>query len=77
MRATLFACLLACVSAQAADYYVDAEHGRDGNPGTSPEQAWQTLERVNAARLNPGDRVRFTLRVGPVDPAEYHGEAAR
>ncbi len=56
---TLFSCLFVCAAARAADFYVDAERGRDAQPGTSPEQAWQTLERVNAARLNPGDRVRF------------------
>ena len=58
-RVALFSCLFVCAAARAADFYVDAERGRDAQPGTSPEQAWQTLERVNAARLNPGDRVRF------------------
>ena len=46
---TLFSCLFVCAAARAADFYVDAERGRDAQPGTSPEQAWQTLERVNAA----------------------------
>ena len=55
----LFSCLFACAVARAADYYVDAERGRDEQPGTSPELAWRTLKRVNAARFKPGDRVRF------------------
>lgn len=55
----LLFCLSVCAVAQAADYYVDAERGRDEQSGSSEEQAWRTLARVNAAPLKPGDRVRF------------------
>lgn len=48
-----------CVScAGAAVYYVSAG-GDDANDGTAPERAWQTLARVNAADLKPGDSVLF------------------
>ncbi|GAA5069615.1 hypothetical protein HNP84_001769 [Thermocatellispora tengchongensis] len=42
-----------------AVYYVDSRSGDDGNDGTSPGQAWQTLDPVNSADLKPGDTVRF------------------
>ena len=40
-------------------YYVDSQNGSDDASGTSPEQAWQTLEKVNNADLQPGDMVQF------------------
>lgn len=45
-------------SAAGATYYVSAD-GRDTNDGTSPESAWATLDKVNAAELRPGDSVSF------------------
>lgn len=39
-------------------YYVDATLGDDGHPGTRAEP-WQTIAKVNAAALNPGDCVLF------------------
>jgi len=56
--------VFAGMCAQGATYYVDSQHGRDANPGTSPERAWQTLEAVNKAMLRAGDQVRF--RAGSV-----------
>jgi hypothetical protein len=58
--------------AGAATYYVNAQHGDDGNAGTSPEAAWRSIERVNKATLAAGDTVRLaggqrfggTLRFG-------------
>ena len=50
-------------TAAATAYYVSAD-GRDTNSGTSPQSAWQTLERVNAAALRAGDSV--SLRRGDV-----------
>ncbi len=46
-------------SLHASTFYVDATHGRDSNSGTSPAAAWQTLDRVNATRFHPGDRILF------------------
>jgi len=39
--------------------FVDSQSGQDGNDGLSPDHAWQSLDRVNAAELKPGDTVRF------------------
>ena len=39
-------------------YYV-SEDGSDSNSGLSPEDAWQTISKVNASSLNPGDAVLF------------------
>ena len=58
-------------SSESADasfrvFFVDSEGGQDGNDGLSEDHAWQTLERVNAAELKPGDTVReVRLRKAP------------
>lgn len=60
--AFLAACLASLgamtVPAEGAVHYVAAD-GADDRDGRSPEQAWQTLARVNAAKLKPGDHVLF------------------
>jgi len=58
MRA-LCVCLAAPLLAMAADYYVDANAGDDGNPGNSPSRAWRSLDKVNATLFHPGDRILF------------------
>lgn len=40
-------------------YYVDATNGKDSNNGTSPETAWQTIDRVNQEKFQPGDQILF------------------
>ena len=40
-------------------YYVDATNGKDSNNGTSPETAWQTIDRVNKEKFWPGDQILF------------------
>lgn len=40
-------------------FHVSAATGRDASDGRTPETAWRSLERVNAADLKPGDRVLF------------------
>jgi hypothetical protein len=40
-------------------YYVDATAGDDDNAGTSTAAPWQSLTKVNAADLQPGDQVLF------------------
>lgn len=52
-------CLLACIQAQAASYFVDAAGGRDWNSGTSPWSPWKTIARVNAGNFAPGDTIYF------------------
>ena len=51
---------MACT--EAAENYVDAEEGRDSNAGRSDDEPWQSIRRVNRARLQPGDTMR--LRAG-------------
>ncbi len=43
----------------SAEYFVDSFSGADSASGTSPESAWKSLQRVNDAKLAPGDVVRF------------------
>jgi len=43
----------------ASTYHVDANNGNDSNPGTSPDKAWQTIDRANKAGLKPGDKLLF------------------
>lgn len=38
-------------------FYVDANNGSDANAGTAPQAAWQSLDRVSALALGPGDAV--------------------
>jgi hypothetical protein len=45
--------------AGAATFHVDGEAGSDTAQGTSPETAWQTIAKINATRLMPGDVVAF------------------
>lgn len=40
-------------------FYVDSKEGSDKNSGTSTEQAWKSLDRVNQERLYPGTKVCF------------------
>ena len=39
-------------------FYI-SPNGSDQNNGRSPEKAWQTIERLNLAKLRPGDYVLF------------------
>jgi Right handed beta helix region len=50
--------LMAASTARATDYYVSAL-GDDANAGTSPADAWLTVQRVNNGQYNPGDRILF------------------
>lgn len=57
-RTILAVCLLAPVmTVMAASYYVDATAGDDANNGTSPAQAWRSLEKVNGTTFQPGDQL--------------------
>ena len=58
-------------TATGTTYYVDSENGNaDKNAtGTSKDDAFKTLEQVNAVNLQPGDQVRF--KKGSV----FNGEA--
>jgi hypothetical protein len=55
-----FGLLLVCTSfARAANYYVDCNYGSNGNPGTSPQQAWRTLLEVGISSFQPGDTINL------------------
>ncbi|MFC1632358.1 dockerin type I domain-containing protein [Candidatus Omnitrophota bacterium] len=51
--------ILAQVAAWAATYYVDATNGDDRNDGLSPENAWETIKKVNDFNFADGDTVLF------------------
>lgn len=74
----------------ASTYYISTS-GDDAAPGTSADQPWRSLARVNRAELRPGDRVVFKagerfegqLRIGfsglPGRPLRFasYGEGAK
>jgi len=43
---------------RAVTYYVSND-GDDDNPGTSSDQAWQTIGKVNGSSFDPGDTILF------------------
>ncbi|MEA1925484.1 MAG: right-handed parallel beta-helix repeat-containing protein [Candidatus Altiarchaeota archaeon] len=43
----------------AATYYIDAGSGKDTNDGLSPNNAWQSINKINSITLDAGDRVFF------------------
>lgn len=51
-------------------YYLDATAGNDANPGTSPEEAWRSLEKTKSLGLKPGDKV--LLKKGELFKGELH-----
>jgi hypothetical protein len=66
--------------APATDYHVDVVRGDDAGDGRSPRHAWRSLERVQAASLAPGDRVRFrrgSVWSGQLRIVEARGEPGR
>ncbi len=66
------------VAQPARSYYVDASRGDDAADGLTPETAWRSLEKVNAAPLQPGDSVRFRrggLWRGQLVPHSGDGDA--
>jgi hypothetical protein len=62
---------LACLTGQAAVYHIDSQSGDDRLSGTSPEQAWKSLEHPNEPRFEPGDQILFkagTRQAGQLKP---------
>lgn len=55
----------------AGDFYIDSRFGNDANDGSSPETAWQSLERLQRQTYLPGDQIflragsRFQGRLSP------------
>ncbi|HSF46304.1 MAG TPA: right-handed parallel beta-helix repeat-containing protein, partial [Chitinophagaceae bacterium] len=56
---TLCVVLLSALQIQATDYYVNSAAGNDGNVGTSADQPFKSIDKVNSLSLAPGDRVLF------------------
>lgn len=54
----------------AANYHVDSGAGNDANDGLTPATAWRSLEKANAALLQPGDRL--LLKSGSVWTGQLH-----
>lgn len=46
-------------SAKGPTTYYVSQVGNDGSSGLAPDQAWASINRVNAQPLNPGDKVLF------------------
>ena len=46
-------------TACARTFHVDSAGGNDAADGLTPVTAWRSLDRVNAATVEPGDEVRF------------------
>lgn len=47
------------LSVMAKTYYVDSINGNDLNNGTSQENAWQSLSKINSTIFNAGDEIYF------------------
>ncbi len=43
----------------SAEAYYVSNSGKDSNAGTTPETAWQTINKVNKFNFSPGDRILF------------------
>jgi hypothetical protein len=56
---TVMMLLGSSVGLRGASYYLDSEHGEDKRDGTSPDNAWRSLERANRETFRPGDRILF------------------
>jgi len=59
IKQLLWLLLLGAPLACASDYYVDCNYGSNGNPGTSPQQAWRTLLQVGISSFQPGDTINL------------------
>jgi len=41
------------------NFFLDSDTGSDSNSGTSPQQAWATLSKINNRNFSPGDWILF------------------
>lgn len=53
----LFFTFIPVAFASGTTYYVDSVNGSDSNSGTSPENAWQSLDRAASVTYSAGDRI--------------------
>ncbi len=69
---------LGVVMASGTEFYVDSRSGDDSRMGTSSRAAWKSLNKVNDAKLQPGDSVLFKadgVWFGSLDPVS--GESGK
>ena len=59
MGLLLSACAPQIPDISGTAYYVDCSQGDDSNEGTSPSQAWESLEHVNRTIFQPGEGIFF------------------
>ena len=59
IKQMLLLLILGAPLACASDYYVDCNYGSNGNPGTSPQQAWRTLLKIGISSFQPGDTINL------------------
>ena len=60
LLAWAFCCLVSGTGMAAPrGFWVDSRNGNDAAAGTSPGQAWRTLDRLACCELEPGDVVSF------------------
>jgi hypothetical protein len=59
IKQLLVALLIGAPLACASTYYVDCNYGSNGNPGTSPQQAWRSLLQVGISSFLPGDAIEL------------------
>ena len=81
MRGTIHLIAMAAVglTCHASNYYVDSAKGADTNSGTSERAPWKTIEKVNGARFQPGDRILLksgAIWQGQLAPASSGSEGA-
>ena len=57
-------------------YYVDLSGGSDGLEGTSPESAWQSLEKLNGIEFRPGDVILLKAGCTFAGGLHPHGSGA-
>ena len=55
---TLFLIPMVALAESGIIYYV-ANAGNDENSGTSPDDAWQTLDKINSEHFSPGNSILF------------------
>ncbi|MFO7672533.1 MAG: right-handed parallel beta-helix repeat-containing protein, partial [Lutibacter sp.] len=64
-------CISLFFSCGSSVYYVNSELGNDANSGKSPGKAWASLQKVNQAVYQPGDKILFksgTTYYGQLEP---------
>jgi parallel beta-helix repeat protein len=62
MKTILFTFLFLCLLSSnilPAVYYINSENGNDNNSGTSADNSWKSLRKVNYFTFKPGDSVLF------------------